>query len=193
MTHTPEEILAKIAEGRFKIDSLRNKVEAKILIDTLDAASTDHARVILCDVLGWRHERCAVLRLIALLEHESFKVRSAAADALAKIGDPCAGEALLRRLQLPDPDIGVRRMLLAALGAVSCHEAIPLLIEYLQNPDPSQRGSAAWSLGAMRVAEALPALEHALRHERIWYPKERMVEAIRLIRGLPVAMHDPAT
>ena len=183
MTYTPEDILVKIAEGASAIDWLRHKVEAKTLLDALDAASTDLARIILCDVLGWRHEHCAVLRLIALLDHESSKVRSAAADALAKIGDPRAGEALLRRLQLPDPNIGVRRMLLAALGAVNCHEAIPLLTQFLQNPDPSQRGSAAWSLGAMRAAEALPALEHALHYERSWYPKERMTEAIKAIRG----------
>ena len=137
---------------------------------------------VLCDVLGWRREHLAVSQLITLLAHESSTVRSAAADALAKIGAPSAGTALLKRLKLPDPDIGVRRMLLVALGAVKCQEAIPWLIEYLQHPDPSQRGSASWSLGIMHVNKALPALQDALQRERSHYPKERMTEAIRAIQ-----------
>ena len=177
-----EEVFSRITEGIAATEWLRHNVEAKILLEALTLASTDHACIVLCDVLGWRHENIAVPHIITLLEHESPKVRSAAADALAKIGDPSAGKALLRRLELPDPNIGVRRMLLAALGAVKCEEAIPSLIEYLQNPDPSQRGSAAWSLGAMGVSEALSALQDALQYERSQYPKERMTDAIRAIR-----------
>ncbi|NJM84957.1 MAG: HEAT repeat domain-containing protein [Leptolyngbyaceae cyanobacterium RM2_2_21] len=148
-------------------------------MQALEVAPTDHARIVLCDVLGWRHEKSAVPILINMLEHSSFKVRSAAADALAKIGDPASGNALLRRLELPDPKIGVRRMLLAALGAVNCQEAIPLLIEYLQNPDPSQRGSAAWSLGAMQASESLPELEKVLRSERSQYPRDRCLRQLK--------------
>lgn len=179
---SPEEICSRIAEGMSATEWLRHEVEAETLLEALTDASAEHICIVLCDVLGWRHERIAVPHLITLLEHESSKVRSAAADALAKIGDPSAGKALLARLELPDPNIGVRRMLLAALGAVKCREAIPLLIEYLQNPDPSQRGSASWSLGIMHVNEALPALQDALQYERSQYPKERMIEAIRAIR-----------
>ncbi|MEH2179646.1 HEAT repeat domain-containing protein [Nostoc sp.] len=181
-TNSPEEIFSRISQGIAGIDWLRHEVDAELLLKALILAPTDHICIVLCDVLGWRHERIAVSHLITLLEHESSKVRSAAADALAKIGDPSAGTALLKRLELPDPNIGVRRMLLAALGAVKCQEAIPLLIEYLQNPDPSQRGSASWSLGIMHVNEALPALEDALQREPSQYPKERMTEAIRAIR-----------
>lgn len=179
---SPEEIFSRITEGISATEWLRHEVEAETLLEALTLASTDHACIVLCDVLGWRHENIAVPHLITLLEHESFKVRSAAADALARIGDPSAGTALLKRLELPDPNIGVRRMLLAALGAVKCQLAIPLLIEYLQNPDPSQRGSASWSLGIMHANEALPALQDSLQRERSQYPKERITEAIRAIR-----------
>lgn len=85
--------------------------------------------------------------------------------------------------ELPDPDLGVRRMLLVALGAVKCREAIPLLMEWLSNPDPSQRGGAAWSLGALGAEQALAVLEDAARRESSAYPAERMREAIRAIRA----------
>ena len=116
-----------------------------------------------------------------MLEDESFKVRSSAADALAKIGDVQAGPKLLQRMEL-EPNIGVRRMLLAALGAVKYQKSIPLLIQYLQNPDPSQRGSSAWSLGNMHATEALSAIEHALRQEHSRYPRASMIAAIKKIR-----------
>ncbi|MBE9129646.1 MULTISPECIES: HEAT repeat domain-containing protein [unclassified Coleofasciculus] len=175
-------IFRKIKEGMASTEWLRYEVDSNALVKALKEAPTDHARIILCDVLGWRHEKRAVPIIINMLENDSFKVRSSAADALAKIGDPTSGNALLHRLELPEPKISVRRMLLAALGAVDCQEAIPLLIEYLQNPDPSQRGSAAWSLGEMRATEALQKLENALRSERSQYPRERMIEAIRKIK-----------
>lgn len=178
---SPEEISSRIAEGANAIDWLRHEVEVETLLDALKLAPTDHVCMILCDILGWRHEQSAVPQIITLLEHNSSEVRSSAVDALAKIGDPSAGSFLLGRLELPDPDIGVRRMLLAALGAVRCREAIPLLIEYLHNPDPSQRGSTAWSLGAMQATEALAALQDALRNERSQYPQERMTQAIRVM------------
>jgi HEAT repeat protein len=176
-------IFTRVEEGISSTEWLRHEADADALIKALEEASTEHIRIILCDVLGWRHEKSAVPILINMLENDSFKVRSSAADALAKIGDPASGSALLRRLELPDSKISVRRMLLAALGAVNCQEAIPLLIEYLQNPDPSQRGSAAWSLGAMKASESLPKLEKALKSERSQYPRQRMIEAISKIRG----------
>lgn len=157
-------------------------LEAAHLIEALHLASTDHARILICDALGTMHAEAAVDALLGCLDTAAARVRSSAVDALAKIGDPRAGQALLARFQLPDPDLGVRRMLIAALGAVRCYEAIPLLIEWLHNPDPSQRGGAAWSLGALGAEQALPDLEDAARRERVRYPAERMREAIRALR-----------
>jgi HEAT repeat protein len=138
-------------------------------------------------VLGFRHEPSAVDALIDALSSSSRKVRSSAADALAKIADRRAGPALLARLELPDPDPGVRRMLAAAVGAVGHREAIPLLISLLSHPDASLRGSAAWSLGALRATEALPQLEAALREEKAPYPMQRMQEAITGLQSADVA------
>lgn len=178
---TAAELLDMIARQEPGLQKRLEAVPGDALVEALRAAREEIPRAVLCDALGFRHEKSAVGDLIACLEDESPRVRSSAADALAKIGDPAAGQALMARFELPDPDLGVRRMLLSALGAVGHRPAIPLLIRWLGNPDPSQRGAAAWSLGAMRAEEALTALEEALRVERIAYPRQRISEAIRAL------------
>jgi HEAT repeat protein len=182
----PRQILEELASdpGAAR-DRLRVNEDASVLIEALRISVDERPTRILCDVLGYRQERSAVDDLVGCLGHSSSKVRSAAADALAKIGDPRAGAAILARFLLPDPNIGVRRMLLAALGAVQHRPAIPMLIDWLGNPDDSQRGAAAWSLGAMRAESALDALREAERIERMPYPKERIREAIRVISEDP--------
>lgn len=176
-------IFTKVSTGSESTQWLRHEAEAEDLIQALQQAPTEHACIILCDVLGWRHEQEAVPTLINMLEHDSVKIRSAAADSLAKIGDPISGSALLHRLKLPEPNLKVQGMLLAALGAVHCRAAIPLLTTYLDSPEPGQRGSAAWSLGHLQARESLPQLEAALLNERIGYPRERITEAIAKIKA----------
>lgn len=180
---TAAEVLEMIERQEPGLQKRLEAVPGDALVEALRAAAGVIPRAVLCDALGFRHEKQAVGDLVACLEDESPGVRSSAADALAKIGDPAAGPALMARFELPDPDLGVRRMLLSALGAVGHREAIPLLIRWLGNPDPSQRGAAAWSLGAMRAEEALTALEEALEVERVAYPKERISAAIRALRA----------
>lgn len=72
-------------------------------------------------------------------------------------------------------------MVVAALGAVRHREAIPQLVPLIASPDPSMRGTAAWSLGVMHAREALPALRDALRVEQVGYPAEKLREAIAII------------
>jgi HEAT repeat protein len=179
-----DEIAAAPAAAR---DRLRTLDDGPVLVAALRLASTDLARQILCDVLGFRHEPSAVDALIDALSASSHKVRSSAADALAKIADRHAGPALLARLELPEPDAGVRRMLAAAVGAVGHREAIPLLTSLLTDPDASLRGSSAWSLGALGATEALPHLEAAIRAEQAGYPAQRMQEAITTLQSVDEA------
>ena len=174
--------LKRPSEDRRLVDQLIASGDDDVLIEALRLADDERSRTVLCDVLGFRHASKAVDALIAVLDDPSSSVRSSAADALAKIGDGRAGPALMARFELPEPAITVRRMLLAALGAVGYRPAIPTLIQWLGNPDPSQRGSAAWSLGNMRAIEAIPALEEAFHRERQKYPRERILEALRLIQ-----------
>lgn len=148
------------------------------LVEALALAPDADIRTLVCDVLGFRKEPGAVDALVACLDDESPSVRSSAADALAKIRDPRAGAPLFVRAALPEPDAGVRRMIVAALGAVGHHPAIPLLTELLESTDPSLRGNAAWSLGELRAQGVAPVLHAALARERSAFAADRMREAL---------------
>jgi HEAT repeat protein len=182
----PQQLLEELAANPGATrDRLRTAGDAADLIAALQAATSDLARQILCDVLGARHERAAVDALVHCLADPSADVRSSAADALAAIRDHRAGPALLERLLLPEPDPAVLRMIVAALGAVQHRAAIPQLLPLIASPDPSMRGTVAWSLGALRAREALPVLRDALRVERVGYPAARLREAVALLEAEP--------
>src|ERR1044071_2018146 len=99
------------------------------LVEALALAPDAHTRMLVCDLLGFRKEAGGIDALISCLEDESAKVRSSAADALAKIGDTRAGAPIYARVALPEPDPGARRMFVAALGAVGYRPATPLLTD----------------------------------------------------------------
>jgi HEAT repeat protein len=137
-------------------------------------------RVLLCDILGYRHAKKAVPILLQSLTDESEKVRYSAADSLGKIKDQNSGQSLLQHYQ-QESDDGVRAMLSAALGAVQYKPAIPILVQALREDDRSLRGCAAWSLGELGAKDSLPALQDALTTETDSYARTRMEEAIKIL------------
>jgi len=156
------------------------------IVRALETCNAEIARQILCDIVGVRHAQAAVPILITCLGDSAVGVRSAAADALAKIGDKRAGPALLERFTTLESELPVCRMLAVALGAVYYDDAIPHLIESLRHTDGSLRGCAAWSLGHLGATEALLPLQEALRHEQMNYAAERMREAVAHLSTLLV-------
>jgi len=150
------------------------------LIVAVQEATTPLTRQLLCDILGTRGDKQAVSVLINALQENVSKVRSSAADALAKIGDAQAGEALMKRLEIEESD-GVKSALIYALGAVDYKPAIPLLIPNLSNPDRAIRYCAAQSLGEMHAQEAKDALQRALNMESNTYTAQIMREALTVI------------
>jgi HEAT repeat protein len=165
-------------KGYFIKRRIREKALVGEIIKALETSTTSRVRQILCDILGERQAEAALPLLIKCLDDPSPDVRSSAADALAKIHNPSAGGALMRRFVKQKEDMGVRRMLAAALGAVSYRPAIPVLIQALSHPDGSLRGSAAWSLGALNAREAVEPLGQALSYETNSYATTRMREAL---------------
>jgi HEAT repeat protein len=159
---------------------LRQQASVKELCRALELCSKAHTRQVLCDALGFRHAKTAVPLLVQCLEDSASGVRSSAADALGKIGDPRAGTALMHHFQ-QEIELPVRRTLACALGAVGCKPAIPLLIDCLRDSDTGMRGSAAWALGILRAVEALPTLQTVLTRETEAYPKARIHEALQQI------------
>jgi HEAT repeat protein len=181
------EILRLLAEPSETFLQIRLRKQASIremcraLAQTTDA----HSRQVLCDVLGFRHAKSAVSLLIECLSDPTEKVRASAADALGKIGDSRAGEALMHQFEVENA-LPVRRMLACVLGAVNYKPAIPHLIQCLQDSDASLRGCAAWALGILRASEAVDGLRKALTRETEAYPKVRIQEALHLINNSSV-------
>ena len=174
---SPESILAALADpsqGMRVKDQLRYEPSGDALVEALRRAATAHERRVLCDVLGDRHEKLAVAALVEQLDRDD--VRSEAADALAKIGDPAAGGALAGCFAR-ESDVGTRAMLAAALGAVGHRAAIPDLLRALEDASASVRGSAAWSLAHLKAREAAEPLQAALDREPPGYARTRLEEA----------------
>lgn len=168
-----------VASPRETVDRLRaGDGEPAPIIAALVLAPDPRTRQLLCDVLGFRKELAALEPLLACLADAAPEVRSAAADALAKLADRRAGPALLARATLPETDPGTLQMLVAALGAVGHAPAVPLLITHLRSDDASLRGCAAWALGALRAHAAVPELRLALRSECSPYPAGCMRAAL---------------
>jgi HEAT repeat protein len=159
-----------------------SRVGAPVIIEAIRTSASSPFRGALCDVLGFRHEPTAVPVLIEMLDDPDPGVRSAAADALAKIGDPEAGPALDDRFRT-ELSSEVRSMLAAALGAVGRTQAIPMLIESLNDPWDALRGCAAWSLGHLKALEAEDALTQAVTREQGAYSKTQLERALSEIRS----------
>lgn len=179
-----EQLLESSVHGAYIVEQLTHQAPEQEIVAVLQRTTEPASRHLLCYVVGERRLTSAVPLLIGYLADTEVHVRSSAADALGKIGDPRAGEALYHRFTEEETDQGVRTMLAAALGAVGYQPAIPTLIEALSYDGPEAlRGTAAWALGVLRARAALPALEEAVQREHQAYSKERMVIAIGQIRN----------
>lgn len=174
------QLLEEPTDDRRQLKSkLRREARLKELVEALRRSETELTRRILCDILGARRAKTAIPALIECLDHPSSWVQDDAAEALAKIGSPKAGEALLRHF-IQDPSF----WLAAALGAVGYRSAIPYLIEALKNSsDEMVRGGAAWALGKLKAKEGVDVLEEASIREEDAFVTERIQKALDSIRG----------
>ena len=87
-------------------------------------------------VLGYAKARQAVPTLIQALDDGHWMVERAAIDALGSIGDPRAGEPLLRKLAGPNPEL--RRHAATAFQQVGYAPAVPALLDKLRMTNPTR-------------------------------------------------------
>jgi Domain of unknown function (DUF4926)/HEAT repeats/PBS lyase HEAT-like repeat len=141
---------------------------------------------LLCDLLGKRSADpeidAALPLLVEALQDPSPGVRGSAVEALTNIGIPSTGDALMAAYNREELDEGMRRLFLAAFGAVGFRPALPFLLQGLHDPDGTTRQCAAWGLGKLRDPEAQEALLHALQQETDRYAAEVMREALKAFR-----------
>jgi len=97
--------------------------------------------------------------LIEALNDDSKEVRIAAIQALGFWKGPEVITALIHRLH-QDPDPAARRETTNTLRILSAHEAVPALIQALDDPDPYVRSNA---LSAVRWIEGPQALKPLLK------------------------------
>jgi HEAT repeat protein len=154
----------------------------------------------------------AVPSLIVALHDSNSDVRSRAAEALGKIGDPRAVEPLIAILRdsisnvrwsavealenigdsraieplliaLCDPDLTVRLHAAKALGTIGDECVVESLITALHDWHPEVRGSAASALGKIGDPRALPELERVAREDKVlWGVAKSAREAAEKIR-----------
>ncbi len=153
------------------------------LLMALQLCQQPLTRQLLCDILGDRHDPAAAKELLIALQDKSSKVRSSAAEALAKIKNPKTGEPLMKRL-VEEEDVGVRHMVVLALGSIGYRAAIPIMIRLLSDDDATTRGCAAWSLGELRAYEARDAMVKSLIREIDPYARGRLVESLNKINEI---------
>lgn len=121
-------------------------------------------------------------RLIRLLTHRDFDVRSRAAAALVRIGDPAAKELVIRTTH-PDRDIRIGSV--EVLGEMRDRSALPRLTLLLSGDQSNEvRWAAAIALGSVGDQAAIPALVKALR-DTDKYVRYGVTLALDQLRWIP--------
>ena len=176
------------------------------LAGALDATEDSRVRVRICHLIGRRSLGDAVGAVPALLEllrETDADLRSEAADAIVQIAlrngsdavrgaVPQAHDAIITRLA-DEPDPRARALLAAAAGALGCGQAVPLLVELLDDRDWLVRSEAASALGALHASTAENALHYALFGEADAQAAEAMRGALAAIADTTGAHHsDPS-
>lgn len=172
--HLLEEPTANRTPSKAKI---MNDASIGEIIAALSQATQPLTKQILCEILGKRHAVQAIPDLLNALKDSSPGVRSEAADALAAIGNPEAGPALLESYKAEE-DRDVRVMLAVALGAVHYAPAIPDLTQALDDPYDTLQVEAAWSLGELRAKSGKEGMQRVLLRQTSDYSKKLVQDAI---------------
>jgi hypothetical protein len=101
--------------------------------------------------------------LVQALKDKEASVRSSAAFALGKIGNPTAVSALVQALEDKEPSVGENASY--ALGSIGNSTAVNALIDVLTHEDSIVYESAALALGALGNAAAVDGLVKAFKGE----------------------------
>jgi hypothetical protein len=179
---------------------IANQIKARAdiheLARSLRATDEVAVRERLCHLLGDRDlgdAALAVPALVELLREPHAGLRCEAADAIRKIAEREGCEAVLAAADgigdylvgalTRERDPRARAMIAGVLGALRHEPATPQLIALLGDDDWLVRREGAWSLGALRAAEAEFGLEQALMRETDDHAAEAMRSALEAITG----------
>lgn len=168
---------------------IANEAPTEELIAAMHNPKTPLTYAILCELLGNRKDKRAVPELISALHDADANIRNEASQALAKIGDPQTGEALMVQY-LAEDDEDIKDWHIIALGSVGYRPAILHLIQDLDVE--TLRPHAVWSLGELRAQEAKAPLESLMKREDIAsYTMQLIADALHAIDGSHAGKIEP--
>lgn len=111
-----------------------------------------------------------------------WEVRSASADAIAKLKDPSTIPNMIKALRY-DTDPIVRRSVALGLGKMKAKEAVPALIDVLETtPDQGLAGDIVRALGEIGDRKAFGALIKVIRGNFMPKIKEMAQESLEKIQ-----------
>lgn len=148
------------------------------LLKLFDTESIFQKRFI-CEVAGRIASPVYYAAFEKLLKDEDGHIRSIAAIALSKIGDPKAIEPIKRLLT--DPYEDVQESAVEALSRLGSWLSVDELITMLHDVNPTLRKNAALILGKIGAQEAVTALGFALKDGNVDVRKA-CVEAFSLLK-----------
>jgi HEAT repeat protein len=119
--------------------------------------------------------------LLAALQDEHHLVRRRAAESLGRLAAEAAVIPLMRCLEDPAEDAGVRAAVAEALGALRAAAAVPQLLKALQDSGWAVRFEAARALGRIGDPAARELLERTVRYEAVAPVREAAAQALERI------------
>ncbi|MCS7193108.1 MAG: HEAT repeat domain-containing protein [Armatimonadetes bacterium] len=117
----------------------------------------ENVRAVAAASLGKLRYAEAAPELVLVLADKSERVQAHAEWALENIGGK-AISAIMESAKKPTTKLRAFRL----LGRLKAKEAVPILIEGLNDRKPKIRSMAAWALGEIGDRKAIPALERAI-------------------------------
>lgn len=169
------------ALGRFVLASelgelpatIAESVEAALLeawYDDIDAPDV-RRRALESIAYSGREEVTSLIEEAAV--HPDLKMQSSALFAMGRSSDERWAPYVLRALNVAEPEL--RFEAAHAAGELGLADAVPRLIELLQDPDHELMEAAIWSLGEIGGPDATSALVRLLRHDGL---DEDLIDAV---------------
>ncbi len=165
-TMSVEAVLARLGknDGWKAIEYVARTADPTVLDDALRSTVNPVEAVALVNTLAQARRPTPIGGLVQRLSDPDPTIRDAAADALAKVGDPEALPGLVNRYKV-ERRVGIRVSLVVAIGALGDVHVVPLLASVLKNEDAMLRRVSAWGLGHIGGARAAEALAEARSKE----------------------------
>lgn len=134
------------------------------LLERVDTEKDPRCRALLASILGGFGNRSVIAPLATFLQDKDADVRVSALIGFINLNDVAAYPYVVRMLIDPDPE--VRSHVLKALARLGRVNLLKICAAMLRHEEVWMQEGAVFCLAALKVPEAIPLLESALRSPR---------------------------